>query len=118
MNMVAKFFVLGIIIALLSACNHEVKTDPLLKVYKFDESIQCENTAVELDVMMLELVNSGIDVICSQKGHDGMARVTVCGADTGNINIYEINRVNLPDAEAIGFESVSNLSQYQDQKCV
>lgn len=67
--------------------------------------------------MASELLNIGIDVICSQKGNDGMGHITVCGSNTGIINIYKINKINLPDAMSIGFESVSNLSGYQDQRC-
>lgn len=103
--------------SLLSACNHDDPSQPYIKVYKYEGSIQCDNAGVELDTMALELINIGIDVVCSQKGHDGMVRATVCGGDTGNVNIFKINRVNFPDAESIGFESVSTLGEYQDQKC-
>ena len=102
---------------LFSACKHTSSSSPYIKVYKSDGSIQCENTGVELNTMALELTNVGIDVICAQKGHDGLMRAAVCGADTGNLNIYEINSVNLPDAEPLGFKPVYDLSEYQDQKC-
>jgi len=112
-----KYIDLLIGILVLSSCKHDDTSQPYVKVYKTDDSIQCGNAGVELDVMVLELINSGIDVVCSQKGHDGMVRPTVCGVGTGNINVYKINAVNLPDAESLGFELVSNLSEYQDQKC-
>ena len=66
---------------------------------------------------MLALINKGIDVVCAQKGNDGLVRTTVCGVGTGNLNIYKINVVNLEDAQSLGFENVANLSEYQDQKC-
>ncbi len=112
-----KYIALIICISLLSACNQNDASSTFVKVYKYDGSIQCGSAGVELNVMGMELINTGIDVVCSQKGHDGMMRTTVCDADTGNINIYEIYSVNLPDAVAIGFDPVRNLTEYQDQKC-
>lgn len=112
-----KYIALTICISLLSACNQNDSSSTYVKVYKDDNSVQCGSTGIELDVMGMELINAGIDVVCSQKGNDGMMRATVCDADTGNINIYEIYSVNLPDAVDIGFDPVSNLTEYQDQKC-
>jgi hypothetical protein len=67
--------------------------------------------------MAQELISAGIDVICSQEGHDGLARIALCGEPTGNINVYTIHGTNLIDAETLGFQSVSTLSEYQDQPC-
>lgn len=52
-----------------------------------------------------------------RNGHDGMARAELCGGENGDINIYIINSVNLPDAESIEFRSVSHPVNYQDKKC-
>jgi thioredoxin-related protein len=110
--------VLVIFLFLLSACHHDDdKSSTYEKVFKSDGSVQCDTSKIELDIMAMELINAGIDVVCSQTGHDGLTRATLCGLSTGNINIYKINSVNLSDAESIGFESVSTLSEYQDQKC-
>lgn len=117
MGMFVKYIALLIGISFLSACKHDAALPSYEKVYKYDGSVQCERSGVELNVMAAELIHAGIDVICSQKGHDGMNRAAVCGGGTGNINIYKINRVNLPAAESIRFESVRNLGEYQDQKC-
>ena len=99
------------------SCFHDGSTRSHVKVFKYDGSIQCENTGLNLEVMALELINAGIDVVCSQKGHDGLIRPAVCGGDTGIINIYKIHNANLPDAENIGFDSVSILSEYSDEIC-
>ena len=104
-------------IFLLAACAHVGSSSNYIKVFKHDGSIQCGYTGVELDAMGLELKNAGINVVCSQKGHDGLMRTTVCGADTGKLNIYTIEKKHLPDAEAIGFKSVTELAGYQDQEC-
>ena len=107
---------------LLSSCFHEDEPDnnlnPTVKVFKYDTSIQCGYSGIPLDVMALELINMGIDIICSQKGHDGLVYAASCGIGTGNINIYTINTVNLIDAETINFSPVSELSEYQDEACI
>ncbi len=117
MRLNISFFTLLSCLLFISACKHSDPSSPYVKVYKYDGSIQCESTGVELNVMALELIVAGIDVVCSQQGHDGLARITVCGADTGNINIYTIHRVNQTSAEELGFSPVNTLSEYQDQPC-
>lgn len=104
-----------VLLTFLQGCRHSDSS--FVKVYKSDGSIQCESSGAPLEVMVLELSNAGIDVICSQKGHDGLARIAVCGAPTGNLNIYRIQARNLKDAESLGFESVAKLSEYRDQEC-
>ncbi len=101
----------------LFSCKHNDSSLPYTKVYKSDSSIQCESTGIALDAMAMELVNAGIDVVCAQKGDDGLTRITVCGAGTGIINVYTIHASNLVDAQALGFNPVSELSEYQDQEC-
>ena len=104
-------------ILLMAACQQAATSSSYIKVYKHDGSVQCGYTGVELDAMALELTNAGIDVVCSQKGHDGLMRTAVCGADTGKLNIYTIEENHLPEAVAIGFKSVAALAEYQDQEC-
>lgn len=87
------------------------------KVFKYDGSRQCENNGIPLDVMAQELIGGGVDVICSQKGSNGMAYPAVCGAGTGAINVYLIHQENLSDAEALGFSSVNELPNYLDTPC-
>ncbi|WP_331351565.1 hypothetical protein [Cellvibrio sp. UBA7671] len=111
---------------LLSACGGDGETsEPQLKltgpnqvkVFKSDNSIQCESEGIPLDEMRLELAKAGIDVICAQKTHDGMGYPSVCGGGTGNINVYVIQNSNLPDAEKLGYKSVIELPGYKDQVC-
>lgn len=87
------------------------------KVFKYDGSVQCQSSGIPLKKMAQELLRKGIDVSCSHKAHDGMMRPAVCGAGTGNLNVYRINPENLADAEALGFASVNVLPNYQDQQC-
>lgn len=117
MNTLLRNLLILSVIFSISGCRDSDTTSLYAKVYKSDESIQCESEGIPLEQMMLELTNAGIDVVCSQKGHDGLVRPAVCGAGTGNLNIYKINGVNQEDAEKLGFESVRSLSEYRDQKC-
>lgn len=112
-----KFTLVLFSLVFLSSCLNDDSSQPYIKVFKYDGSLQCQSQGIELDTMAFELINAGIDIVCSQKGHDGMVYTTVCGADTGNINIYSINTSNLPDAENLGFNPVSSLSEYQDAIC-
>jgi len=88
------------------------------KVFKYDKSIQCEGDGTPINDMRLELAKEGVDVICAQKEHDGMNRIAVCGAATGNINVFVIRESNIPDAEKLGFKSVKELLEYQDRACL
>lgn len=115
--MKTSYIILFFCISFLSACKHTDVTPAYVKVYKHDGSVQCEATAIDLNVMAKELINAGIDVICSQKGDTGLMYVTVCGGATGSINIYTIHKENLTDAIALKFESVEQLTEYRDQKC-
>ncbi len=87
------------------------------KVFKYNQSTQCNNDGIPLEVMERELVGAGIDVKCSQKANDGLMYPAVCGGATGEINVYTIQPENIPDAEQLGFRHVKELTEYQDQPC-
>jgi len=87
------------------------------KVFKYDGSLQCEHGETPIDDMRLDLAKAGIDVICTQKGYDGYMHASVCGGPTGNINVFVIYSSNVPDAEKLGFKSISELPDYQDKTC-
>lgn len=98
-----------------SPCVSDVTSVP--KVFKYDESTQCNDDGIPLNVMAEDLLEAGIDIKCSQKAHDGLFYTTVCDGATGVINVYEINPENITDAQRLGFDPVSSLSDYQDRDC-
>lgn len=103
---------------ILTGCNESTAAENNSKVYKAKGSIQCQpDSGTPLEVMQMELVNGGIDVVCAQTGSDGRVYAAVCGESSGVINVYEIRTVNLLDAEALGFASVMSLPEYVDQQC-
>ncbi|MGZ3769485.1 MAG: hypothetical protein ACXVCR_05045, partial [Bdellovibrio sp.] len=74
-----------------------------VKVYKEDGSLQCgQGKAIPAADMQKQLKN--IKVYSSENKNDGMIRIQVCGAPTGNSNVYEIDRKDLPAALKAGFK--------------
>lgn len=87
--------------------NSEVKVvtpaPEKIKVYKADGSLQCGmGKAVSLAEMQKEL--AGVKVHSAANKNDGQMRVQVCGAPTGNCNVYEIDRSQLASALKAGFK--------------
>lgn len=74
-----------------------------VKVYKFDGSLQCgQGEAIAATEMQKEL--GKITIFSSQTKNDGMMRIQVCGAPTGNCNVFEILRKDLEAAQKLGFK--------------
>ena len=89
-----------------------------VKIYKSDDSIQCEYPGIPLSEMEVELTDNGIDVISSNCGFiTGVDITAMCGTATLQINIYEINVSQLNAAEELGFNPVSDLQGYQIVDC-
>ena len=74
-----------------------------VKVYKPDGSLQCgQGKAIPIADMQKDLKD--IKVFSSFNKNDGMMRIQVCGAPTGNSNVYEIDRKDLAAAVKLGFK--------------
>lgn len=75
----------------------------LVKVYKYDGSLQCGmGKTIPLAEMQKEL--QGIHVYSSKNQNDGLMRTQVCGSATGHANVYEIDRADLSEAKKRGFK--------------
>ncbi len=78
-----------------------------LFVFRHDGTIQCDKSpGVALDSMEQELRSAGIKVLSSRKGYDGREGIALCGAPTGQINIYEILSSDVSEALRLGFEQL------------
>lgn len=75
-----------------------------VKVFKSDESRQCQGGGIPIEKMQEEL--EGINIIDSHPANDGKMRIQVCGAATGNINVFEINHEDLEKAQRLGFKKL------------
>lgn len=74
-----------------------------VRVYKPDGSLQCEmGKKTSVETMEKEL--KGIQVFSRSNRNDGLMRIQVCGAPTGNANVYEISRNDLEKALKKGFK--------------
>jgi hypothetical protein len=75
-----------------------------VQVYKYDGTLQCGmGQEIPVDEMAKELEAAGIRVVASRKGTDGLAHISVCGASTGAINVYVIDRAALSAARKLGY---------------
>lgn len=70
-------------------------------VAKSDESKQCDKTSGLSLFEMQELMN--FPVYSSAKKSDAMMHITLCGAETGIFNVYEIAETDLEKAKKLGF---------------
>lgn len=79
------------------------KAAATVKVYKYDGSKQCgQASGIELETMEKQL--KGIKVVSREKASDGKMRIQMCGADTGQANVYEIPSGDLKAALNAGFQ--------------
>lgn len=74
-----------------------------VKVAKPDGTLQCsQGKLISLSDMQKDLKE--ITVFSSKNQNDGMIRIQVCGAATGNHNVYEILEADLDKAIGYGFK--------------
>lgn len=67
-------------------------------------ALQCETgTGKKLSQALSELKKAGIKVQKSEETNDGMARMMVCGADTGTIHRVLISSGDVSKATKLGF---------------
>ena len=85
-------------------------------VFKLDGTVHCENSiGVSLDSMEQKLTSAGIKVFSRRKGYDGREGIAVCGAPTGQINIYEIASSDLTVSLKFGFRQLPENWSRKDQ---
>jgi len=85
--------------------KHCINSNPSAKytwVYKYDLSRQCEpNSGVSLTEMAQAL--SPIKILAQEKRRDGVPRITMCRAQTGWANVYQIQLSDKDKALKLGF---------------
>ena len=75
-----------------------------LEVYMYDGTLQCGmGEEIPPEQMADALRAAGIKVLDSRKDSDGLAHIAVCGASTGAINVFRIEREGLEAARDLGF---------------
>ncbi len=81
----------------------EVSKGQKIKVFKADGSLQCQQ-GQKISLEEMEKTLQGIQVYSRTNQNDGKMRIQMCGAPTGNCNIYEIDRENLEKVLGLGFK--------------
>lgn len=100
---------------LLVGCAQPIDTStaslfPLVEMYKFSGSVQCEpDSGTSLAEMKLELESNDVEVLYSSCGNDGLGRIMVCGASTGDFFVFSINPHDQADAESMGYRPLNLL---------
>lgn len=74
-----------------------------VRVYKADGTLQCAQ-GVRVDIKEMQKDLKDIKIYKSFSENDGMLRIQMCGAPTGNSHVFEIDRDNLAKALALGFK--------------
>ena len=77
--------------------------DEVVLIAKTDGSLQCGyKIGIKLDHMASELAN--IEILKTEKKHDGLMRIQSCGAPTGMMNVFHIHRKNVRKAVKLGYK--------------
>lgn len=73
-----------------------------VRVFKPNGSLQCgQGKSVDATIMAKDLKD--IQIYKTSVENDGKIRIQMCGAPTGNVNVYEIDKTNLESALSLGF---------------
>lgn len=97
--------------------SHEPSTqDPSLSVnvYKPTGAVQCSqtpSTSDQMAKMVSTLSDSGVTVLASSCGIDGLAHVALCGAVTGEIWIVTVAPASEQTALSLGFRPLAEVPQ-------
>jgi hypothetical protein len=84
--------------------------DDRVTIYINNGAIQCESEGLSEQETAQQLIDNGIDVVMSTCGMlTGVVVPAACGEGDIYINLHVIYAQNLPDAQGLGFETVSAL---------
>jgi len=85
-----------------------VAAEPDVQIFRPDGTLQCGmGKKIPIADMKAELAKAHIDVLNAREGNDGLMHPMLCGAATGNINIFTIASKDLEAARKLGFEPYS-----------
>ena len=114
--MVGQLIILILTLFLVSGCAsihcHEKRDRSLSSVqvgnqvwiYKYNGRLQCSEKGKEVSLKHMQEELKGIQILKAQNRHDGLMRMSVCGALTGDANAYLIHRKDLSEALERGFQ--------------
>lgn len=88
-----------------------------VKIAKANGAKQCESGHITSAAMRAELTSKGVEVVSAACGNDGLMHAAVCGAESGEINIFEISSGDLDKARNLGFMLLSHWPDAQEVAC-
>lgn len=107
MNIKTLTFLFMVIFLCICGISPAGNTNSQLEVFKPKNSIQCEkNSGVSELSLKKELEDKGIEITSYSLSHDGMLYPTVCGAPTGEIHVFTINKKSLNSAKELGYQKL------------
>jgi hypothetical protein len=75
----------------------------IIVIGKNDQSLQCGyNIGMSITQMAQEL--EGIQILRTEKRHDGLVRLQSCGSPTGMMNVYFIYRKDVKKSVRLGYK--------------
>ncbi len=75
----------------------------IIVIGKSDQSLQCGyNIGMSIIQMAQEL--EGVQILRTEKRHDGLMRVQSCGSPTGMMNVYFIYRKDVKKSVRLGYK--------------
>jgi len=100
-----NYLILSVLI--ISGCN-DLNSDDLedneIEVYISTGELQCQGNGLAISITKNYLINADIEVKAESCGSlTGVSQLTVCGADTGNLHVFTIDKAHSQVAENIGF---------------
>ena len=95
-----------------------VKPDtPTIDVYKGLGRKQCEPGGETLDTLRAQLTRAGVTPSAASCGTDGLMRIAMCGAGTGDVGIFTVRKADAARAANIGFRPLSDLRDAERTPC-
>ncbi|MFM7706600.1 MAG: hypothetical protein ACKO9D_01005 [Gammaproteobacteria bacterium] len=88
-----------------------------IDLYKGLGRKQCETGGGTLDTLRAQLTRAGVTPTAAACGTDGMMRVAMCGAGTGDIGIFTVRKSDAARAARIGFRPLSDLRDAERTAC-
>jgi len=76
----------------------------VVSVYKYSNGKQCQpDSDIDIDFMEQELMDAKVVVYQRYRAVDGLFYLLKCGHETGNINVYVVEKSSLADVISMGY---------------
>lgn len=113
-----RCIVMLIVVTMGTACAAPpAATTSTVDVYKSLGRKQCEAGGETLDALQARLKRGGVIATAASCGTDGMMRIAMCGAGTGDIGIFTVRKADAARAAKLGFRPLTDLREAERTPC-